>query len=72
MWYLLSNTTTNYNSNPPKSHKLGVIIGLLNRAISLTSPEYCDETLKKVDDISINNDNPLNLIHEITTYSQIL
>lgn len=55
----------NYNSNHPKCQKLSVIIGLTDRAIALTSPEYREETLKKVQSVLTNNQYPLGLIERI-------
>lgn len=56
----------NFNSNHPKNQKNSVIIGLTDRAIHLTSPEYRPEILKRVKSILIDNHFPEKTISRIT------
>lgn len=56
----------NYNSQHPKNQKNSVVIGLIDRAITLTSPEHRPEILKKVKETLLNNNFPLKLINKIT------
>ena len=55
----------NYNSHHPKNQKLSVIIGLIDRAVQLTSPEYRPEALKKARDVLKSNHFPQKLINRI-------
>lgn len=59
----------NYNSNHPQNQKISVMIGLTDRVISLTSPEYRKETLKTVQDILLNNHS--NFIIQIMTVMKL-
>lgn len=55
----------NYNSNHPNKQKRSVVIGLTDRAIALTSPEFRPEILKKVKQTLLNNHFPEKLITRI-------
>jgi len=55
----------NFNSHHSKNQKNSVIIGLVDRAITLTSPEFRPETLKKVEETLILNHFPKNLVRKI-------
>lgn len=54
-----------FYSNHHKSQKISAIIGLMNRAISLTSPSFRNETIQKVEDILMNNNYLLQHKHKI-------
>ena len=55
----------NFNSHHPNSQKNSVIIGLVDRAIALTSPEFRPETLKKVKETLELNHFPKYLVRKI-------
>lgn len=55
----------NFHSNHSKNQKLSVIIGLTDRAISLTSPQFRPEILKKVKESLIQNNFNLTDINRI-------
>lgn len=55
----------NYNSNHPTSQKNSVIIGLTDRALNLTSPEFRPEVLQKVKIILKNNNFPEKQVNKI-------
>lgn len=67
MWYTKktwSSRYLNYNSNHPKKQKKSVIIGLTDRAISLSDPEYRENAIKKAKDALILNNYPTRLINK--------
>jgi type IV secretory pathway component VirB8 len=55
----------NYNSHHSTSQKNSVIIGLTDRALTLTSPEFRPQTLRKVKKILTENNFPTKLINRI-------
>ena len=55
----------NYNSHHATSQKNSVIIGLADRALALTSPEFRPRTLKKVRNILKQNNFPTKQINKI-------
>ena len=67
-WYTKetwSSRYINYLSQHPLSQKKSVIIGLADRAIKLSSPEYREKSLKKAKEALRLNDYPENLINSI-------
>lgn len=67
-WYTKDTWSGRYlsfNSHHPNSQKYSVIIGLTDRAIALTSPQYRPEILKKVRKTLITNHFPEKLINKI-------
>lgn len=68
IWYTkptCSGRYLNYNSNHPTNQKNSVIIGLADRAIHLTSPNYRPNALNKVRTILKNNNFPEKRINRI-------
>lgn len=55
----------NYYSNHPNAQKNSVIVGLTDRAIKLTSPEYHPEVLKHIKNTLKNNHYPIKNIERI-------
>lgn len=62
----------NYNSNHLKTLKLNVIIGLMEHTFLLTASEYRNETLKKAENILLNNHFLLKLYNELTNKETVL
>jgi len=64
-WYCketFSGRYLSFFSEQPKCHKIGIIFGLVDRAILLLHPIFHQKNLKFVINILINNGYPLNLI----------
>lgn len=55
----------NFNSNHSKAQKNSVIIGLIDRALNLTSPEFRPKALKKVKKTLMKNNFPEKQINRI-------
>ncbi|KAI4478519.1 hypothetical protein M0804_011842 [Polistes exclamans] len=67
-WYVKptsSGRCINYNSNHPMSQKIGVIKGLLFRAMTLSSKKFHIENKKRIELILKNNNYPTSLIHMV-------
>lgn len=65
-WYskpTSSGRLLNYLSNHPISNKIGIINGLLHRAINLSHPEFHTDNMEKVKKLLLNNNYPLNFIN---------
>ena len=56
----------NYNSEHHIIHKKNVITAVIDRAIKLTSPRHCTETIKKAKRLLLENNYPQQLINKIT------
>ncbi|KAI4475425.1 hypothetical protein M0804_014324 [Polistes exclamans] len=55
----------NYSSNHPISQKIGVIKGILFRALTLSSMKFHIENKKRIKLLLKNNNNPTSLIHMV-------
>lgn len=67
-WYTKptwSSRYLNFNSCHPMTQKKSVIIGLADRVIELSDPEYREQNIKKAKLALQENDYPLNLINKI-------
>ncbi|KAI4476895.1 hypothetical protein M0804_013222 [Polistes exclamans] len=67
-WYVKptsSGRCLNFKSNHPISKKIGVVKGLLFRALTLSSKEFHNNNKKKIKIILKNNNYPTSLIHMI-------
>lgn len=58
-----SGRVLNYYSTHPISQKIGMITGLLHRAINLSSPEFHSENYHKVKSLLMKNNYPINFIN---------
>ncbi|KAI4476553.1 hypothetical protein M0804_013447 [Polistes exclamans] len=67
-WYvkpISSGRCINYNSNHPMSQKIGIIKGLLFRALKLSNKKFHIENKKRIELILKNNNYPTSLIHMV-------
>ncbi|KAI4476044.1 hypothetical protein M0804_013913 [Polistes exclamans] len=67
-WYVKptsSGRCINYNSNHPMSQKIGIIKGLLFRALTLSNKKFHIENKKRIELILKNNNYPTSLIHMV-------
>ncbi|KAI4472863.1 hypothetical protein M0804_015578, partial [Polistes exclamans] len=67
-WYVKptsSGRCLNFKSNHPISQKIGVVKGLLFRALTLSSKEFHNNNKEKIEIILKNNNYPTSLIHMI-------
>ncbi|KAI4476882.1 hypothetical protein M0804_013209 [Polistes exclamans] len=67
-WYVKptsSGRCLNFKSNHPISQKIGVVKGLLFRALTISSNEFHNNNKKKIEIILKNNNYPTSLIHMI-------
>ncbi|KAI4476763.1 hypothetical protein M0804_013307 [Polistes exclamans] len=65
-WYVKptsSGRCINYNSNHPMSLKIGIIKGLLFRAMTLSSKKFYIKNTERIELILKNNNYPTSLIH---------
>lgn len=68
-WYTKptwSGRYTNFHSKHPMSHKKSVIIGIIDRAIKLSSCNHREKAINKAKDILKKNSYPEKLINQIT------
>lgn len=67
-WYTKPTSSSrylNYNSQHPKAQRNSVMIGIVDRALLLTSPEFRPPILNKVREILSKNHYPLQTINKI-------
>ena len=66
-WYrkpYCSNRFINYHSYHPTKSKINLILGMKNRAVKLTHPDFRTEALRKLSCILVDNSYPRNLINK--------
>jgi len=55
----------NFNSHHPNSHKNTVMIGIIDRALKLTNPEFRPNVLNRIRKTLLNNGYPLHKINQV-------
>lgn len=65
-WYSKSTNSgrlLNFHSNHPISNKVGIVNGLLHRAVKLSSPQFHHDNINRVKTLLKNNNYPSNFIN---------
>jgi len=70
-WYtkpIFSGKFMNFLSQHPMSHKRGIVFGLLDRVFRLSHPKFLQKNLRRIIELLLNNDYPLDFIFSNIRY----